>query len=163
MEQNNRNKRFIRFIFRPAQGFFKTLSIEPARSQALYQLRLAQVKNSPRANVFPAGDANLMQVMYLSIERSPQDTRDGMICTVPRPHLLGRVLRPRVDLAWPLRRIDFRPFWILSFEFVSLLDSFLQLGKLHWFLYLLLSYFYDPSLFIFRWSSIFVEKVVLER
>ena len=103
LKQNNLNKRFIRFTFRPAQVFFKTLSIESGIepvslqlcSQALYRLRLAQVKNSPRANVFPAGDANLMQVMYLSIERSPQDTRDGMICTVPRPHLLGRVL------TWP--------------------------------------------------------------
>ena len=82
LEQNNRNKRFIRFTFRPAQVFFKTLSIESGIepvslqlcSQALYRMRLAQVKNSPRANVFPAGDANLMQVMCLSIERSPQDT-----------------------------------------------------------------------------------------
>ena len=43
----------------------------------------------------------------------------------------------------------------------SLWDSFLYLGKLHWFLYLLLSYFYDPGMFIFRWSSNFQEKVVL--
>ena len=32
----------------------------------------------------------------------------------------------------------------------------------HWFLYLLLSYFYDHGMFIFRWSSNFVEKVVLK-
>ena len=73
---------------------------------------------------------------------------------------------PRVDLAWPLRKlrlIDFRPSWNIYFEFVSLPDSFLQAGRLHWFLYLMLSYFYDPSLFVFRWSSNFVEKVVLER
>ena len=43
----------------------------------------------------------------------------------------------------------------------SLWDSFLYLGKLHWFLYLLLSYFYDPVMFVFRWSSNFVEKVAL--
>ena len=43
----------------------------------------------------------------------------------------------------------------------SLWDSFLYLGKLHWFLYLPLSYFYDPGMFIFRWSSNFVENVVL--
>ena len=42
----------------------------------------------------------------------------------------------------------------------SLLDSFLYLGKLHWFLYLMLSYFYDPRMFVYRWSSNFVEKVV---
>ena len=44
----------------------------------------------------------------------------------------------------------------------SLCDSFLYVGKLHWFLYLLLSYFYDPGMFIFLWSSNFVEKVVLK-
>ena len=38
---------------------------------------------------------------------------------------------------------------------------FFYLGKFHWFLYLLLSYFYDPGVFIFRWSSNFVQKVVL--
>ena len=31
-------------------------------------------------------------------------------------------------------------------------------GKLHWFLYLRQSYFYDPSVYIYRWSSNFVEK-----
>ena len=41
----------------------------------------------------------------------------------------------------------------------SLRDSFFYLGKLHWFLYLLLSYYYDPRMFIF--CSNFVEKVVL--
>ena len=44
---------------------------------------------------------------------------------------------------------------------LSLWDSFLYLGKFHWFLYLLLSYFYDPGMFIFRCNSNFVEKVVL--
>ena len=39
----------------------------------------------------------------------------------------------------------------------SLWDSFLYLGKLRWFLYLRLSYFYDPGMFIFGWSSNFVE------
>ena len=42
----------------------------------------------------------------------------------------------------------------------SLWDSFLYLEKLHWFLYLLLFYFYDPGMFIVRWSSNFEEKVV---
>ena len=44
----------------------------------------------------------------------------------------------------------------------SLWDSFLYLEKLHWFLYLLLFYLYDPGMFIFRWSSNFVEKVAVE-
>ena len=41
----------------------------------------------------------------------------------------------------------------------SLWDSFPYLGKLHWFLFPLLSYFYDPGMFIFRWGSNFVEKL----
>ena len=32
------------------------------------------------------------QMMYRSPERSPQDSRDGIFCTVPRPHFLGRAL-----------------------------------------------------------------------
>ena len=43
----------------------------------LGRLAIAQVNNSPRANVFPAGEANFGQAMYWSLERSPQDTRDG--------------------------------------------------------------------------------------
>ena len=43
----------------------------------------------------------------------------------------------------------------------SLRDSIFYLGKLHWFLYLLLSYHYDPGMFIFCWSSNFVGKGVL--
>ena len=38
---------------------------------------LSQVNNSPRTNVFPAGEANLGQAMYQSLERSTQETRDG--------------------------------------------------------------------------------------
>ena len=72
----------------------------------------------------------------------------NLIYTVPRPHLLGRAL------IWPSAFLDH----ILR-VCRSLRDSFLYLGKLHWFLYLMLSYFfYDPSMFIFRWSSNFVEK-----
>ena len=55
-----------------------------------------------------------------------------------------------------------RPFWITSFGFVKVCGiCFFYLGKLHWFLCLLLSYYYDPDMFIFRWSSNFVKKVVL--
>ena len=76
-------------------------------------------------------------------------------CTVPRPHFLGRV-----DLARLLRRAYSRPFWITSFEFSA--GFIFYLGKLHWFLYLLLSYYCDPGIFIFCWSSNFVEKVAVE-
>ena len=96
--------------------------------------------------------------MYRSPERSPQDSRDGIFCTVPRPHFLSRAL------VWPGcfgEHILAGLFRLSPSSLSSLWDSFLYLGKLHWFLYLLLSYFYDPGMFIFCWSSNFVEKVVL--
>ena len=112
--------------------------------------------------------------MYRSLERSPQNTRDGFDLYNAQASLAW----PRVNLARSLRRLVSRPFWIVSLEFVkvcgilfsiwervcqSLRYSFLYLGKLHWFLYLMLYYFYDPSMFISRWTSNFVENVRLER
>ena len=96
-------------------------------------------------------------MMYRSLERSPQDFRDAIFCTVPRPHFLGRAV------IWPgcFGEHILGLFGLYSSVCQSLWDSFLYLGKFHWFLYLLLSYFYDPGMFIFRWSSNFVEKVVL--
>ena len=78
-------------------------------------------------------------------------------CTVPRPQFLGRAL------IWPGyfgEHIIFSAFldYILR-VCQSLRDSFFCLGELHWFLYLLLSYYYDPGMFIFCWSSNFVEKL----
>ena len=66
--------------------------------------RLAQVNKSPRANVFPSGKANFGRAMYRSLERYSAQASFAW---------------PRVDLARPLRRDDFRPFWIISFEFVK--------------------------------------------
>ena len=77
------------------------------------------------------------RVVYRSPEGHPRTTGMAFFGTVPRPHFLGvRVCQGLWDLS---------PY----------------LGKLHWFPYLLLFYFYDPGMFIFRWSSNFVEKVVL--
>ena len=67
---------------------------------------------------------------------------------------------PRVGLARLLRRAHSFLVYILR-VCQSLRDSFFYLGKLHWFIYLLLSYYYDPGMFIFYWSSNFVEKAVL--
>ena len=67
------------------------------------------------ANVFPAGEANFGQAMYRSLERSPQDTRDGFDSYSAQASLAW----PRVNLARPLRRVVSRPFWIVSFEFVK--------------------------------------------
>ena len=81
----------------------------------LGQSRLSQVKNSPRANVFPAGVANFGKAMQRSLERSTQDTRDGFFLYSAQASFSW----PRVDLARLLRRAYSRPFWITSFEFVK--------------------------------------------
>ena len=96
--------------------------------------------------------------MYWSPERSPQDSLDEFFfCTVPRPHFLGRAL------IWPgcFGEHILGLFGLYPSRFVKVCGIRFSLGKLHWFLYLLLSYFYNPCMFIFRWSSNFVEKVVL--
>ena len=72
---------------------------------------------------------------------------------------------PRFDLAWLFRRA-YSDLFSAILDYIlrvcqSLRDSFFYLEKLHWYLYLLLSYYYDPDMFIFCWSSNFVEKVVL--
>ena len=107
---------------------------------------------------FPPREGGFGQMMYRSPERSPQDSRDRCFLYSAQASFSW----PWVDLARLLRRACSQSFWIISFEFFSLWDSFFYLGKLYWFLYLLLSYFYDPGMFIFHRSSNFVEKVVLK-
>ena len=68
--------------------------------------------NIPRANVFPAGEANFGQAMYRSLERSTLDTRDGFDFYSAQASFAW----PRVDLAQLVRRAVSRPFWIISFE-----------------------------------------------
>ena len=118
---------------------------------------MARKNNCLLLSIFPAGEGGLGQMMYRSLERSPQDPRDGIFLYSAQASFSW----PRVDLARLLRQAYSRCVWIIFFEFVKVWDSFLYLGKLHWFLYLLLSYFYYPGMFIFLWSSNFVEKVVL--
>ena len=121
--------------------------------------RLSQVNNSPRANVFPAGVTNFGKATYRSLEKLTQDTQNGFFCTVPKKDLI--FLATRCSGPATSARI-FSAFldYILR-VCQSLRDSFSYLRKLHWFLYLMLSYYYDPGMFIFCWSSNFVEKVVL--
>ena len=87
------------FSLRPSQGFdFKTLSIEsgiePASlqlcGQALYRLRLAEMNNSPRENVFPAG------------ERSALDTREGFDLYSAQASFTW----PHVDLSRPTQEVS---------------------------------------------------------
>ena len=79
-------------------------------------------------------------------------------CTVPRAHFLGRAL------IWPGYFVE-HILGLLDYILrvcQSLRDSFFYVGKLYLFLYLLLSYYYNPGMFIFCRSSDFVEKVAVE-
>ena len=97
------------------------LGIEPASpqlcSQGLYSywMRFSQMNNSPRANVFPAEEANFGQAMYRFLKRSTQDTRDGFDLYSAQASFAWS----RVDLARLFRRAVSRPFWIISFDFVK--------------------------------------------
>ena len=63
-----------------------------------------------------------------------------------------------------LRREQCRPFLDFLIRILqSLVNSFLQLRRLHWFPYLGQSDFSEPSVFTYRWSLNFVINVVLER
>ena len=137
-------------------SFFLILTRALEHIVCLGESHLSQVNNSRRADVFPAGVANFGKAMYRSLERSTQDTRDGFFLYSAQASFSW----PRVDLARLLRRAYSRPFWITSFEFSA--GFIFYLGKLHWFLYLLLSYCCDPGMFIFCWSSNFGEKVAVE-
>ena len=137
-------------------SFFLILARALEHIVCLGESHLSQVNNSRRADVFPAGVANFCKAMYRSPERSTQATRDGFFLYSAQASFSW----PRVDLARLLRRAYSRPFWITSFEFSA--GFIFYLGKLHWFLYLLLSYCCDPGMFIFCWSSNFGEKVAVE-
>ena len=107
---------------------------------------------------FQQGWLILVKLCISPWKGQPRTPGMNFFCTVPRSHFLGRAL------IWSgycgehiLGLLDY----ILR-VWQSLRDSFFYLGKLHWFLYLLLSYYYDPGMFIFCWSSNFVEKVVLK-
>ena len=83
--------------------------------------------------------------------------RMDFFCTVPRPHFPGRAL------IW-LGCFGEHILGLFGLYPLSLSKSvgFVSLsGKAALYLYLLLSYFYDPGMFIFRWSSNFMENVVL--
>ena len=123
------------------------------------ELWLARKNNCLLTSIFPVGEGGFRQMMYWSPERSSQDSRDGFFF-VHCPGLIFLAARwsgPATSASMFSVFLDYI-LWVCQ----SLWDSFLYLGKLHWFLYLLLSYFYDPGMFIFRWSSNFVEKVVLK-
>ena len=116
----------------------------------------ARKNNYLLSSIFSAGKGGFGQMMYRSPEGHLRTPGMEFFCTVPRPHFLGRAL------IWPgcFGEHILGLFGLYSSSLSSLWDSFLYLGKLHWFLYLLLSYFYDPGMFIFCWSSNFVENVV---
>ena len=87
--------------------------------------RFSQVNNGPRANVFPAGEANFGQAMHRSLERATEDTRDGFDFYSVQASFAS----PSVDVARLLRRGVSRPFWIISFEFVKVCGIRFSIGK----------------------------------
>ena len=76
---------------------------------------LAKKNNCLLSSIFPAGEGGLGQMMYRSLERSPQDSRDGIFLYSAQASFSW----PRVDLARLLRRAYSRSVWIISFEFVK--------------------------------------------
>ena len=104
---------------------------------------------------FQQGWLILVKLCISPWKGQPRTPGMNFFCTVPRSHFLGRAL------IWSgycgehiLGLLDY----ILR-VWQSLRDSFFYLGKLHWFLYLLLSYYYDPGMFIFCWSLNFVKTL----
>ena len=83
-----------------------------------------------------------MQAMYRSLEKSPRTPGMDLICTVPTTFSLFGLYPSSLSK---------------SAGFVSLAGEALS------FLYLMLLYFYDTSMFIYRFSSNFVEKGVLKK
>ena len=118
----------------------------------------ARKNNCLLSSIFPAGEGGFGQMMY----RSPGWSAPGLPgwnFFVQCPGLIFLAAR------WSGPATSASIFSV-CLDYIlrvcqSLWDSFLYLGKLHWFLYLLLSYFYDPGMFTFRWSSNFAETVVL--
>ena len=116
--------------------------------------------NSPRANASPAAEANFEQVTYRSLKRPPQVPLRwvwfvkcaGLICLAARwsgPATSVQEVSAIFGL-YPLRLVK-------SAGFVSLAGktSFVSTSEA--------ALFYEPSVFIYCWSSIFLEKLVLER
>lgn len=97
----------------------------------------------PRSNVFLAGEVNFVQAMYRSLERSPQDTRDGFNlysahASSPWPGHLGATTFSLFGLH-PSSLSKSAGFVSLAGKasLVSIPDAIL---------------FYNLSMFIYRWS-----------
>ena len=76
---------------------------------------LARKNNCLLSSIFPAGEGGFGKMMYRSLERSPQDSRDGIFLYSAQASFSW----PRVDLARLLRRAYSRCVWIIFFEFVQ--------------------------------------------
>ena len=91
--------------------------------------------------MFPAREANFQQLTYRSLERSP-DSPGNSGC---------RIQCPGVSFARPLRRKYFRP--VLDSFAGSFIAFHIWAGPIS----------KSPRVFIYHWSSNFVEKVALKR
>ena len=75
----------------------------------------ARKNNCLLSSIFSAGEGGFGQMMYRSLERSPQDSRDGIFLDSAQASFSW----PLVDLARLLRRAYPRCVWIIFFEFVK--------------------------------------------
>ena len=75
----------------------------------------ARKNNCLLSSIFPAGEGGFGQMRYWSLERSPQDSRDGIFLFSAQASFSWS----RVDLARLLRRAYSRSVWIIFFEFVK--------------------------------------------
>ena len=78
----------------------------------------ARKNNCLLSSIFPAGEGGFGQMRYWSLERSPQDSREGVFLYSAQASFSW----PRVDLARLLRRAYSaysRSVWIISFVFVK--------------------------------------------
>ena len=94
---------------------------------------------------FQQGRLTFGQVMYQFLERSPQDTQDGFGLYSAQASFAWL----HVDLVQPLLPSDFSLFGLYPSSLSKSAGFISLVGKLHWFLYLMLSYkfFYDSSMF----------------
>ena len=77
-------------VFSPGSVEFEHLFLNNSFALGFFKLQFNDT--CLISSIFPAGEGGFGLMMYRSPERSPQNSRDGFFCTVPRPHFLGRVL-----------------------------------------------------------------------
>ena len=95
--------------------FFSHLNLGACAGFALANSDRLGRNNCLLSSIFPVGEGSFGQMMYRSLERSPQEPRDGIFLYSAQASFSW----PRVDLARLLWRAYSRSVWIIFFEFVK--------------------------------------------